>query len=82
MPPEEAVARENYCRSDINKVWRLPSEGALTELDGFNRYKNQVPASRIVPLWGGLAAGGFAPVLWRTARQIQMNGPRLSELEP
>jgi transposase len=69
IPPSAETARENYCHSDCQKVWRKPGETALTELDGFDRYKNQVPDSRIIPLWGGLASGGFAPVLWHPRRK-------------
>ena len=69
IPPQDVVARENYCRSDVTRVWRLRGEGSLTELHGHDRYKNQVPPSRMIPLWGGLAYGGFAPVLWHDERK-------------
>lgn len=69
MPPQEEVARENYCHSDARRVWRLPSEHALTELHGYDRYKNQVPQARVIPLWGGLASGGYASVLWHEFRK-------------
>ena len=31
---------------------------------------HEVPASRIVPLWGGVAAGGFAEVLAHKNRKL------------
>ena len=69
VPPQNPVQRENYCKSDLKKVWRLPEEHDLPELAGHDRYAKQVPANRIVPLWGGLAAGGFAAVLWHDNRK-------------
>ena len=69
IPPADPVGRENFCYSDVTKVWRLPSERALPELEGYDGYKNQAPVSRVIPLWGGLGAGGFAPVLWHSERK-------------
>lgn len=68
-PPDELVARENFCYTDLLKIWRKPEEVSLPEIDGHDDYKNQVPPSRMIPLWGGLAAGGFAPVLWHENRK-------------
>jgi transposase len=69
VPPTNPTERENYCKSDIKKVWRRPGEHDLPELAGHDRYARQVPPHRIVPLWGGLAAGGFAAVLWHEERK-------------
>jgi len=69
VPPKDLMQRENYCKSDITKVWRLPSEHSLPELAGYNKYARQVPQNRIVPLWGGLSVGGFAPILWHENRK-------------
>ena len=68
-PPTEAVARQNFCFTDLSMCWRKPSEGTITALDGHDRYKNQVPPSRMIPLWGGLGSGGFAPILWHQDRK-------------
>ena len=69
VPPNDLTERQNYCRSDIRKVWRRPDEHDLPELAGFDKYVRQVPANRILPLWGGLSSGGFAPVLWHGERK-------------
>jgi hypothetical protein len=69
IPPKDPTARENYCKSDISKVWRRPGEYDLPELTGYDPYSRQVPANRLVPLWGGLSAGGFAAVLWHEQRK-------------
>ena len=37
-PPTDPIARENYCKSDMSKTWRKPSEHSLPELAGFDRY--------------------------------------------
>ena len=71
VPPKDLVARENFCRTEETHVWRKPSEGSLPELDGHERYKNQVPLERVVPLWGGIAEGGFAVVLFHDERKIK-----------
>ena len=68
-PPEDPVERENYCKADITRVWRWPEERNLPDLAGCDRYAKQVPTERIVPLWGGVGCGGFAPVLWRPHRK-------------
>ena len=69
VPPTDPTKRENYCKADIRKVWRRPDEHELPELAGYDRYAKQVPRSRIVPLWGGLAAGGYSEVLWHEERK-------------
>ena len=69
VPPADPTKRENYCKADIRKVWRRPDEYDLPELAGYDRYAKQVPPNRIVPLWGGLAAGGFSEVLWHEERK-------------
>ena len=43
MPPTEKIARDNYCRSDVRYCYKLPSEGNLEELQGYDNYKKQVP---------------------------------------
>ena len=69
IPPKDPTARENYCRSDVIKVWRRPDEHHLPELAGHDSYSKQVPSNRMVPLWGGLSAGGFGDVLWHDSRK-------------
>jgi len=68
-PPTNAVERENWCRSDPKKVYRKSDEADLPELQGYDHYIKQAPPSRIVPVWGGLAAGGFAPILFHEDRK-------------
>ena len=68
-PPTEKTARENFCRSDITKVWRKSSEGVLPELQGFDKYAKQAPKERVIGLWGGVSANGFAPTPWHDNRK-------------
>ena len=68
-PPAKPVARENYIHSDTQKVWRRRDEQHLPELFGYDHYQKQVPPSRMIPLWGGLGPGGFAPILWHSERK-------------
>jgi hypothetical protein len=69
IPPSGTVARENYIHSDTPKIWRRKDEHGLPELAGFDQYQKQVPPSRMIPIWGGLGPGGFAPVLWHKDRK-------------
>lgn len=50
-------------------VYRKRSEIDLPELQGYSAYTKQAPASRCIPLWGGIGPGGFAPVLWHDERK-------------
>ena len=68
-PPTKPVARENYIHSDTPKVWRRKDENGLPALAGYDKYQKQVPASRMIPLWGGVGPGGFAPILWHSNRK-------------
>ena len=73
VPPKGQTERENYCRSDIRKVWRRPDEHDLEDLAGYDKYVKQAPHNRIVPMWGGVSSGGFASVLWHTDRKTNDN---------
>ena len=53
----------------MSRVWRKKKEKELVELQGHDNYSKQAPLSRIIPLWGGLGPGGFAPVLWHPHRK-------------
>ena len=68
MPPREQSARENYCTSGADHIWRKPSEAYTPELAGADPYTHQVPLDRALPMWGGLSADGFARVMY-TARK-------------
>ena len=68
-PPDEIVERENYCKADVTRVWRRPDEHSLPELAGHDPYAKQVPADRIIPVWGGIGRNGFAAVLWHDKRK-------------
>lgn len=70
VPPKELVARGNYCRAEETHAWRKKEEQHLPELAGNLGYKNQVPLSRAVPMWGGVGPGGFAVVLWHENRKL------------
>ena len=64
MPPKEEVERFNYCWEAASHMWWKRNEGNKPKLAGADDYDKQVPLSRAIPLWGGLSADGFAPVLW------------------
>jgi hypothetical protein len=63
MPPEDPIDRHNYCHLGETHMWRRPNELASPALSGADKYGKQVPLSRAIPLWGGIAETGFAPVL-------------------
>ena len=63
IPPSDPPSREAYCHLGDTHVWRKPAEAGDPKLAGSDMYSKQVPATRIVPMWGGIAAGGFAVVL-------------------
>ena len=50
-------------------MWRKASEGRDAGLCGESKYSQQAPPSRVVPLWGGVGAGGFAEVLIHKKRK-------------
>ena len=60
MPPTDPTDRFNYCRHGDDHMWRKPSESFSPDLAGDDSYGNQAPLGRVVPLWGGCSAGGFA----------------------
>ena len=70
IPPQDIIARENFLRSDDTYVWRKPSEKMLPELAGHDRYRKQVPRTRMLPFWGGIGHAGFAMVLQHDNRKV------------
>ena len=70
LPPRDATERANYCAHGDTHMWRLPGEAASEELAGQDPYPYQIPADRVVPLWGGLSEGGFALVTFHHARKL------------
>ncbi|CAE7432135.1 unnamed protein product, partial [Symbiodinium necroappetens] len=70
LPPRDATDRANYCAHGDTHMWRLPSESACVDLAGHDPYPFQIPADRIVPLWGGLSEGGFAIVTFHQKRKF------------
>jgi transposase len=70
MPPADTVARENFCFGAETHAWRTRDEHSLPSLAGFDKYRKQVPPNRAVPLWGGVAAGGFSIVLIHDRRKL------------
>ena len=71
MPPVGNVDRFNYCWGGFSHVWRKPGEANAPSLAGADGYDKQVPLSRAIPLWGGLSEGGFAAVLWHSAKKVK-----------
>ncbi len=70
VPPATEVRRINYCRASETHCWRKPSEKQCPELQGGDKYRKQVPLSRAIPLWGGISAGGFAPIVWHAKHKL------------
>ncbi|CAE7842799.1 unnamed protein product, partial [Symbiodinium necroappetens] len=70
LPPRDATERANYCAHGDTHMWRLPGEAASEQLAGQDPYPYQIPADRVVPLWGGLSEGGFALVTFHHARKL------------
>ena len=68
-PPSKRAARENYIRSETRIAWRRKDEYNFPALAGYDKYSKQAPPSKIIPLWGGVGPGGFAPVLWHSDRK-------------
>jgi hypothetical protein len=71
MPPEDETGRLNFCRHGEDHMWRKRSEGCDPQLAGDDAYGKQVPASRAVPLWGGISAHGFAPIVFHPAKKLR-----------
>ena len=65
----QMVARENYIHTDTRMIWRRKDEQNLPKPAGHDHYQKQVPPSRMIPLWGGVGPGGFAPILWHSERK-------------
>ena len=70
IPPEDDIERINHCRYGEEYMYRLPSEGNHPDLQGNDDYYNQAPLSRVVPLWGGVSAGGFGIVAFHKKRKL------------
>ena len=70
IPPKKQSARENFCKAEVTHCWRKKSEQNLPELTGRDKYNKQAPASRCVPLWGGIGPDGFSAILWHDARKV------------
>lgn len=73
LPPDDPTDRENYCRTGETHVWRKPDEGDCPSLAGHDSYINQIPFKRLVPMWGGVSAGGFAICTFHPSRKISQD---------
>lgn len=67
-PPEDALARQNHCHYDDNCVYR--KKGEIEPLTGHDDYVQQIPEARVVPLWGGIAKGGFVAITFHKSRKL------------
>ena len=72
MPPSDATARINYCRSADEYIWRKPSEASSQALAGGDAYHKQVPLERSIPLWGGIGARGVAAVSFHARKKLRI----------
>ena len=64
MPPGDELGRWNHCMAGETHMWRKPGEAASEDLAGDDAYANQVTIDRAVPFWGGISAGGCAPIVF------------------
>ena len=72
MPPPDPVERRVHVSHDEDKIWRKPWEKLNPELVGApDKYSHQVPLSRAIPLWGGISAAGFTPILWHEKKKVK-----------
>ena len=51
-------------------MWRKRSEAAQADLSGDDLYDKQLPATRAVPMWGGIGPGGFGLVLFHQWKKV------------
>jgi hypothetical protein len=68
-PPDCAVERYNYIWGGETHMWRKRGESNQPALAGDDDFPHQIQPSRMIPVWGGLSEGGFAPVLWHPNRK-------------
>lgn len=70
VPPTKLTQRLNFCRATETHCWRKSSEAFEHDLAGADPYHKQAPLSRLIPLWGGCSAAGFAPIVWHQKRKM------------
>ena len=51
-------------------MWRKPDEANKPDLAGEKFMRKQIPLERALPMWGGLAAGGFRVVTFHKTKKI------------
>ena len=51
-------------------MWRKKGEAASPALAGADEFSKQVPLSRSIPIWGGISADGFAPVVFHEEKKL------------
>ena len=69
-PPRDPAERANFCKQGITHMYRKIGEAAQPDLSGDDPYPDQIPSSRIVPMWGGISEGGCAIVTFHDRRKI------------
>lgn len=72
MPPADLTARANHVHGAEHYIWRKADEANSELLAGRNQYAEQAPANRIINLWGGCSADGFAEVV--VSKKRKLNG--------
>ena len=69
-PPRDPAERANFCKQGITHMYRKIGEAAQPDLSGDDPYPDQIPPSRLVPMWGGISEGGCAIVTFHGRRKI------------
>ena len=70
VPPKDATDRANYCAHGAGHMWRKRGEAGTEKLAGDDPYPQQIPQTRIVPLWGVLSEGGFSVITFHNKRKL------------
>lgn len=71
MAPTDPIERENFCRSNEEKMWRKANEYAIPELAADDKMPKQIAAERCVSFWGGIGANGAAIVCFHEHKKIE-----------
>jgi len=70
VPPTDPVDRSNYCWHGESHMYRKADEAASPDLAGDDPYADQVPASRLIPLWGAISSAGFQEITYHKHRKL------------
>eukprot|EP00973_Karenia_brevis_P032482 4479599-Karenia_brevis.AAC.1 len=70
VPPNDPTDRHNHCHHLASHMWRKKSERASPELAGHDPFSGQIPLGRALPLWGGIAVGGYSNLAYHKSKKM------------